>query len=69
LLDFRVPTKADPPERPGLGLSEARRLLTAPKHGWKPLPELIGALNWHLKGWATYYRLGQPRKAFQRLNR
>jgi RNA-directed DNA polymerase len=43
--------------------------MTSPKHGWKPLPELIGELNRHLKGWTNYYRLGQPRTAFQRLNR
>jgi RNA-directed DNA polymerase len=43
--------------------------MTAPKYGWKPLPELIAGLNRHLKGWANYYRLGQPRKAFQRINR
>jgi RNA-directed DNA polymerase len=43
--------------------------MTARKHGWKPLPELIGELNLHLKGWRNYYRLGQPRAAFQRLNR
>ena len=43
--------------------------MTARKYGWKPLPELIEELNRHLKGWANYYRLGQPRKAFQRLNR
>jgi RNA-directed DNA polymerase len=43
--------------------------MTSPKHGWKPLPELIGELNRHLKGWTNYYRLGQPRQAFQRLNR
>ena len=43
--------------------------MTAPKYGWKPLPELIEELNRHLKGWANYYRLGQPRTAFQRINR
>jgi RNA-directed DNA polymerase len=43
--------------------------MTSAKHGWKPLPELIGELNRHLKGWTNYYRLGQPRQAFQRLNR
>jgi hypothetical protein len=40
--------------------------MTAPKYGWKLLPELIGELNRYLKGWANYYRLGQPRQAFQR---
>ena len=43
--------------------------MTAPKYGWKPLPELIGELNRHLKGWTNYYQLGQPREAFQRINR
>jgi RNA-directed DNA polymerase len=43
--------------------------MTSPQQGWKPLPELIGELNRHLKGWTNYYQLGQPRKAFQRLNR
>jgi RNA-directed DNA polymerase len=43
--------------------------MTSPKYGSKPLPELIDELNRHLKGWTNYYRLGQPRTAFQRLNR
>jgi RNA-directed DNA polymerase len=32
--------------------------MTSHKHGWKPLPELVGEPNRHLKGWANYYRLG-----------
>lgn len=43
--------------------------MTSRQQGWKPLPELIGELNRHLRGWTNYYQLGQPRKAFQRLNR
>jgi RNA-directed DNA polymerase len=43
--------------------------MTSRQQGWKPLPELISELNRHLKGWTNYYRLGQPREAFQRLNR
>ena len=33
-----------------------------------PLPELIARVNRHLEGWANYYRLGYPRKAFRQLN-
>jgi RNA-directed DNA polymerase len=33
-----------------------------------PLPELIGRLNWHLRGWAKYFGLGYPRRAFRHLN-
>src|SRR5262249_50326568 len=33
-----------------------------------PLPELIAGLNRHLRGWANYFRLGHPRKAFSQIN-
>lgn len=33
-----------------------------------PLPEMIRRLNRHLRGWAKYFGLGYPRKAFQGLN-
>ena len=33
-----------------------------------PLPELIGRLNRPMRGWAKYFGLGYPRKAFRQLN-
>lgn len=45
------------------------RDMTAARHGATPLPELIGRLNRHLKGWANYYRLGHPRVTFRKVNR
>jgi RNA-directed DNA polymerase len=33
-----------------------------------PLPELIGRLNRHMRGWAKYFGLGYPRRAFRHLN-
>jgi RNA-directed DNA polymerase len=35
---------------------------------FKPLPVLIGELNRHLEGWADYFGLGYPRKAFRSIN-
>ena len=34
----------------------------------QPLPELIGELNAHLRGWANYFRPGHSRKAFRQIN-
>ena len=44
------------------------RDLTAARYGATPLPELIGRLNRHLKGWANYYRLGHPRASYRKVN-
>jgi RNA-directed DNA polymerase len=44
------------------------RDMTAARQSGIPLPELIGQLNRHLKGWANYYRLGHPRVTFQQVN-
>jgi RNA-directed DNA polymerase len=35
---------------------------------FKPLPELVGDLNRHLKSWRTYYNFGYPRQAFREIN-
>ena len=45
------------------------RDMTSARYGAKPLPELIGELNRHLKGWANYYRLGHPRVTLRTVNR
>ena len=48
---------------------EALRQLIGPKQCCVPLPELIDGLNRHLRGWANYFGLGYPRKAFRQINR
>ncbi len=47
---------------------EALRQLINPQQCHTPLPELIGRLNRHLRGWANYFGLGYPRKPFRSLN-
>jgi len=44
------------------------RELINPKQSHTPLPEVIGRVNRHLRGWANYFGLGYPRRAFRQLN-
>lgn len=44
------------------------REMTSPEYCWMPVPELIGRLNRHLKGWANYFSYGFPRKAMREIN-
>jgi RNA-directed DNA polymerase len=44
------------------------RDMTSARYGAKALPEMIGELNRHLKGWANYYRLGHPRATMRKVN-
>ena len=57
------------PSRKAMGRErEALRQLISPQQCHTPLPELIGRLNRHLRGWANYFGLGYPRAAFGQLN-
>jgi RNA-directed DNA polymerase len=47
---------------------ETLRQLINAQQSHTPLPELLGRLNRHLRGWANYFALGHPRKAFSDLN-
>jgi RNA-directed DNA polymerase len=47
---------------------ETLRQLINAQQSHTPLPELLGRLNRHLRGWANYFALGHPRKAFSGLN-
>jgi RNA-directed DNA polymerase len=44
-----------------------RKLIDA-RQSHTPLPELIERVNRHRRGWARYFGLGYPRKAFRQLN-
>jgi len=48
---------------------EALRGLINPHQSHTPLPELLGRVNRHLRGWANYFGLGYPRASFRHLNR
>ncbi|MBP8258901.1 MAG: group II intron reverse transcriptase/maturase [Verrucomicrobia bacterium] len=44
------------------------RAMTGPNQCHTPVPELIGRVNRHLRGWSNYFRLGYPRKTFRQIN-
>jgi RNA-directed DNA polymerase len=47
---------------------QALRELINASQSHTPLPELIGRLNRHLRGWGNYFSLGYPRVAFRQIN-
>jgi RNA-directed DNA polymerase len=42
--------------------------MTNHRQCFKPIPQLIGELNRHLKGWRNYFDFGYPRVAFREIN-
>ena len=47
---------------------EAVRELVSTHRNQTPIPELIQRINRHRRGWANYFGLGYPRRAFRRMN-
>jgi RNA-directed DNA polymerase len=47
---------------------EALRGLINPHQSHTPMPELIGRVNRHLRGWSKYFQLGYPRNSFRTIN-
>jgi RNA-directed DNA polymerase len=57
------------PSKKALARERARlREMTNAQRNGVPIPQLIGELNRHLKGWGNYFRFGYPRHAFGQLN-
>lgn len=45
------------------------RELTHSRNGFKPIPIIVKELNLFLRGWGQYFKLGNPSRAFSKLNR
>lgn len=48
---------------------EEIRERTKPENGYKPIPMVIEELNLFLRGWGQYFKLGNPSRAFSKVNR
>ncbi len=44
------------------------KAMTGPHRGFVPLPVLIEQINRQVSGWANYFQVGYPRKAFRHIN-
>jgi RNA-directed DNA polymerase len=44
------------------------RKLTGKRQCLRPIPDLLGSVNWWLRGWGYYFRHGYPQKAFREIN-
>lgn len=47
---------------------EKLRDLTAPRHCFKPTPQVVAEVNRLLQGWSQYFGYGHPRRAFASVN-
>jgi len=57
------------PSKKALAAERQRlREMTGPGMAFKPVPRLVGELNRHLTGWANYFQMGHPRRAFRAIN-
>jgi len=57
------------PAKKALARERAKlREMTSAQQNGVPIPQLIGKLNRHLKGWANYFDYGYPRRAFGQIN-
>jgi len=57
------------PSKKALTKERARlRELTSSRYCFKPIPSVIEDLNRNLQGWAAYFQIGYPRRAYSNLN-
>jgi RNA-directed DNA polymerase len=57
------------PSKKAVGRARERlRAMIGPRQCFKPIPRLIGEVNQHLRGWANYFELGYPAKAYREVN-
>ncbi len=47
---------------------EKLRQMMDPRQCFTPIPDLIATINRHLKGWANYFSVGYPAKAYSAIN-
>jgi len=57
------------PSKKALARERAKlREMTSAQQNGVPIPQLIGELNRHLRGWGNYFNFGYPRHAFHQIN-
>ena len=54
--------------KPAAQPKAASRVGSSAGSAFEPIPQLIGEMNRHLKGWANYFSIGYPRVALREIN-